>query len=77
MPWKIENVNMVIDNANREGTISQVPFNGSETLYFKGSPLEKTTAFPVGGRYRRVGVNITLGLTPLVGDQAPWIRYFY
>jgi len=76
MGWVNEDVNMVIDGANRIGTLSHIPVENSDLLNFKGAWFVKTKQFPVGGSYRLVDNQVTLGLTPLVGEQVPWVRYW-
>ena len=74
MGWKLENITLGPDN--KTGTIPDVPTKNSETVFFKGSPMVKTRFFPVGGTYRLVGKQISMGLSKEAGDQNPWVRYW-
>ena len=76
MPWYIEDLTPEPDGVERDFTITHLPVRNSMVLFLQSAPLVETTQFPVGGRYRRVGLNVTLGLIPATGEHL-WTRYFY
>lgn len=75
MGWVTERVSPVADGANKDFTISFVPFAGSEMVFFPVTPLERVAAKPQGMQYARDSTAITFGDAPLAG-RTPWTRYF-
>ena len=78
MPWKIERLSGTIDGSNRAFTISQNAIHETLLVVFAGVPLEAVNSQPeiMQAAYVQSGMNVTLGLAPVVG-QNPWCRYFY
>jgi hypothetical protein len=79
MPWMIEDLSGTINGSNRDFTISQSPVAGSLMVIQQGIVLEAVGSQPDFMQYAYVqtGTAVILGLVPLVGQQRPWVRYWY
>jgi hypothetical protein len=79
MPWVIEDVAGTIDASNRSFTISNAPQAGSLIVIQQGIILEAVGSQPEAMQvaYALNGTSMTLGLAPLVGQQRPWVRYYF
>ena len=79
MPWVIEDLAGDIDDTNRDFTVSHVPFPDTLLVFLKGTSLEVVGSQPelMETAYVQNSTAIELGLPPLVGQQVPWVRYFW
>jgi hypothetical protein len=79
MPWVTEDVAGTIDGNNRNFTISNSPVAGSLMVFQQGIVLEAVGSQPQAMQlaYVQTSTSVELGLAPLVGQQRPWVRYYF